>query len=189
MPKAGLLIQMDSSQHKWLNNIEEKWWLIATIDDETNEVAVAIFFSSDTTYTNMAIIRKLISKKGTFDALYVDKASHFITTRHSSYYQNIKDDQNETQINRALDELNITLITANSPQAKGRIERLFGFFQDRLINEMRLHNIKTYDAANKFLENIFLPWYNKEYTHQAESVYKRIPESINLDIIFAIEFI
>lgn len=186
MPKAGMLIQMDSSQHQWIESIDKKWWLISGIDDATNEIPTAFFAPSDTTFANMNEIRAIIEKKGIFDALYVDKASHFKTTRHKGLHQDINEEQQESNIAKALNELNITLILANSPQAKGRIERSFGFLQDRLIKEMRLAGIKNYNEANKFLKDVFLPWYNQKYTHKAESVYKDIPKELNLDVIFTI---
>lgn len=93
-------------------------------------------------------------------------------------------EQEETQIDEALDEFGITLITANSPQAKGRVERLFGFFRDRLINEMWLKKIKDYDEANKFLLEEFLPWYNKKYKREAKEAYRKLQERENPDLIF-----
>lgn len=82
MPKAGMLVQMDSSQHNWLPHIKEKWWLIAMIDDATNEVPYAYFFPKDTLFANMYVIRHFIEIKGLFISLYADKASHFKTTRY-----------------------------------------------------------------------------------------------------------
>lgn len=190
MPKAGMLVQMDSSQHNWLSHIKEKWWLIAMIDDATNEVPFAYFFSSDTLFNNMHVIRKFIEIKGLFTSLYVDKASHFKTTRHKGIHYTMNPEQDETQIERALTELGITLILANSPQAKGRIERLFGTFQDRLIAEMRLAQIKNYEQANKFLLKVFLPDYNARFSIQnVEAVYCPLPKDINLDIIFCFKTI
>lgn len=93
-------------------------------------------------------------------------------------------EQEETQIERALGELGINIIPANSPQAKGRIEVTFRLFQDRLIKEMRLAGVKDYDEANRFLLERFLPWYNAKYTHQADSAYASIPKDKNLDFIF-----
>lgn len=84
-------------------------------------------------------------------------------------------------------ELGIKLIPANSPQAKGRIERSFRLFQDRFIKELRLAGIKDYENANKFLTEQFLPWYNERFTHQAESVYMPLPKDLNLDLIFCIK--
>jgi len=187
MPKAGMLVQMDSSQHQWLEHIPEKWWLIAMIDDATNEIPYARFFPRDTLFANMYVIRRFIEIKGLFMSLYADKASHFKTTRHGGLHYTVKQEYDDTQIERALEELGITLISANSPQAKGRIEVTFRLFQDRLIKEMRLAGIKSYDEANKFLNEKFIPWYNTKYTHEAESVYMPLPEDKNLDLIFCIK--
>jgi hypothetical protein len=187
MPKAGLLVQMDSSQHHWLKHVKDKWWLIAIIDDATNEVPYARFFPKDTLFANMHILRRFIEIKGIFSALYVDKASHFKTTRHGGLNYNVAQDQEETQIERALGELGIDVIPANSPQAKGRIEVTFRLFQDRLIKEMRLAGIKNYKEANKFLLERFLPYYDKRFTHEAESAYTALPKDKNLDHIFSIK--
>jgi len=188
MPKSGMLIQMDSSEHRWLEHINEKWHLVATIDDGNNEVNSAQFFPKDTSYANMHVLKSLIEKKGIFTALYVDKASHFTTTRYQGIHYNVNPEQDDTQIERALNELNITLIPANSPQAKGRIERLFRLFQDRLIKEMRLAKIRNYQRANEFLINNFLPWYNARFTKKhVESAYTPLPADTNLDIIFSIK--
>lgn len=187
MPKAGLLVQMDSSQHHWIKAIKDKWWLIAVIDDATNEVAYARFFHKDTLFANMHVLRRLIEIKGIFISLYVDKASHFKTTRHGGLHYNVAQEQEETQIERALSELGIDVIPANSPQAKGRIEVTFRLFQDRLIKEMRLAGIRSYKQANKFLFENFLPWYNKRFTHETESAYMPLPKDKNLDYIFCIK--
>lgn len=187
MPKAGMLVQMDSSQHFWLPLVEDKWWLIAMVDDATNEVPYAQFYPKDTLFANMHVLRRFIEIKGLFYSLYVDRASHFKTTRHGGLHYNVAQDQEETQIERALDELGINIIPANSPQAKGRIEVTFRLFQDRLIKEMRLAGIKNYPQANKFLNEKFLPWYNLKYTHQAESSYMPLPKEKNLNLIFSIK--
>jgi len=187
MPKAGLLVQMDSSQHRWVGSIKAKWWLVAMIDDATNEVPVAGFFLRDTLFANMCILRGFIEIKGVFMSLYVDKASHFTTTRHGGFNYPTPAEQDETQIERALDELGINVIPANSPQAKGRIEVTFRLFQDRLIKEMRLAGVKNYDQANTFLTETFLPWYNAKYTHNAESAYMPLSCDKNLDLIFSIK--
>lgn len=188
MPKAGMLVQMDSSQHFWLPLVEDKWWLIAMIDDATNEVPYAAFFPKDTLFANMQVIRRFIEIKGLFYSLYVDKASHFKTTRHGGIHYNVSAEQDEeTQIERALEELGINIIPANSPQAKGRIEVTFRLFQDRFIKEMRLAGIKNYSEANKFLLENFLPYYNAKFTHEAESSYMPLPKDKNLDIVFCIK--
>lgn len=185
MPKAGLLIQIDSSEHNWLPFIKKKWHLTATIDDADSKVPFAKFFSSDGVFNNMEVIRKTIEKEGLFAALYADKASHFTTTRYGGLHVNVALEQDDTQIERSLQELDITFIPANSPQAKGRIERLFRTFQDRLIKELRLHKIKNYSQANKFLQDYFINYYNKRFAkiEGVENAYKSLPVNINLDFM------
>lgn len=190
MPKTGMLIQMDSSKHNWLTHIPDKWWLIAMIDDANNEVSYAKFFPSDTVFANMHVIRNFIEKKGLFISLYADKASHFTTTRKLGIHNNVNPEQDDTQIERALDELGITLIPANSPQAKGRIERLFGTFQDRLICEMRLAKINNYQQANTFLLNNFLPDYNNKFAlKNVDSAYCLVPQDVVLDTVFCVKLV
>jgi hypothetical protein len=187
MPKAGMLVQMDSSQHQWLAHIPDKWWMVNMIDDATSEIPYAQFFPSDTLFANMHVIRRFIELKGLFMALYADKASHFKTTRHGGLHYDVSPEQEDTQIERALKELGITLIPAGSCQAKGRVEVSFKLFQDRLIKEMRLAGIKNYTQANRFMVKEFLPWRNAKYTHPAESAYMSLPKDKNLDTIFCIK--
>jgi hypothetical protein len=186
MPKAGLLIQMDSSEHNWLPFIKEKWWLTAAIDDATSKVPFAKLYPSDGVFNNMQAIRKTIEKEGLFAALYADKASHFTTTRYGGLHVKAACEQDDTQVERALQEIGITFIPANSPQAKGRIERLFRTFQDRFIKELRLNNIKNYHQANQFLQNYFIDYYNKRFAkiQGTESAYKPLPLDTKLDLIF-----
>jgi hypothetical protein len=188
MPRAGMLVQMDSSIHQWITTVKEEWVLVAMIDDATSEVPYAQFFPKDTTVANMHVIRRFIEKKGVFMALYADKASHFTTTRYQGVHYNVNPEQDDTQIERALAELEIELIPANSPQAKGRVERLFRLFQDRLIKEMRLAGITSYAGASRFLVDRFLPWYNRRFAKKdIESAYKPVPITKNLNLIFCIK--
>jgi len=187
MPCAGMLVQMDSSQHNWIPEILDKWWLTACIDDATNEVPFAKLYPSDGVFNNMEVLRKTINKKGIFSSLYVDKASQFKTVRYGGLHVNVPAEQADTQIERALGELGINLIPANSCQAKGRIERLFRTFQDRFVKELQLKGIKDYGLANKFLIEKFLPYYNRKFAHTQgiESLYRKPPKNINLELIFS----
>src|SRR4030065_1860496 len=188
MPKSGLLIQMDSSEHQWLGG--DSIWLIATIDDATGEVPYALFVDSDSTENNMRVIKRLIEKKGIPVALYTDGASHFMTQRHYSYRVNLKYNYAPTQIQRGLNELGVGLIIAGSPQAKGRIERVFKTFQDRLLKELKLHEISSIEEANKYLHNVFLSKFNKRFTKDPENpepAWRVVPREINLDSVFSIK--
>jgi transposase InsO family protein len=188
MPKSGLLIQMDSSEHQWL--VQGSTWLIATIDDATGEVPYALFVDSDSTENNMRVIKKMIEAKGIPIALYTDGASHFITQRHYSYRVNLRYEYAPTQIQRALNELGVRLIIAGSPQAKGRIERVFKTLQDRLLKELKLHEIPSIEEANRYLHNAFLPRFNKRFYRDPkdpEPAWRIIPGEINLDSVFSIK--
>ena len=188
MPKSGLLVQMDSSEHKWL--VENTNWLIATIDDATGEVPYALFVDSDSTENNMRVIKKLIEKKGIPVALYTDGASHFITQRHYSYRVNLKHDYSTTQIQSALNELGVRLIIAGSPQAKGRVERLFETFQDRLLKELKLYKISSIEKANDYLHNKFLKKFNKKFSidpKDPEAAWRVVPKEVNLESVFSIK--
>lgn len=167
----GELVQMDTSEHAWLEErAPGKQMLIAMIDDATSRL-YARFFETDSTKTNMTMIRDYIRKYGRPVAIYADKASHFKTTRQATVNEALRDLQPETQIARALRELDIDYIAANSPQAKGRVERAFGTMQDRLIKELRLEGISNIDEANHFLEKVFIPFWNSRFAKKPMSAF------------------
>jgi transposase len=179
MAQAGLLIQMDGSHHRWFGDRET--CLIAAIDDATSEVVGAEFFEGETTFGCLKVLREVVSKKGVFKVLYVDRAG---------LYGGIKR-QGFSQVARALEELGTQIIYANSPEAKGRIERLFQTLQDRLIPEMRLSNIRTIEQANEFLQQIYLPnQHNPRYMllpHVPQSAWQTLPSGITLEDVFCIK--
>lgn len=191
MPMAGMMLQHDTSEHDWLQGRGPAMKLIASIDDATNEVPYALFVEADGTLPNMEVMKEIFRRKGIPMAFYVDGASYNKTTRGRGIHRRLTGGEyEETQIERALKELGINLIIAGSPQAKGRIERLFGTFQDRLISEMRLRNISTREGANRFLNQEFLPDHNRRFTVKAakrDSAYRKLPRAINLDTIFCIK--
>ncbi len=191
MPQAGLMLQMDSSLHDWLSTGDEIT-LIACIDDATNEVPYASLFPSDTTSHNMQVLKKVVDKKGVFKSLYVDKASHFTTTRRGGTHVVVRtEDFRNTQVERALGELGITMINAHTPQAKGRIERLFQLLQDRFLKELKLNGITEIREANTFLWRHWLPYYNRKFSVKPlrkESGYLPLSKEINLDGIFCCKF-
>ncbi len=138
----------------------------------------------------MAVFKKIIEIKGIPLSVYVDKDSKFITIRHQSIHVNLKKDYKETQMGRAWDELGINPIFAESAQGKGRIERLWQTFQDRLISELRLEGISTLEEANKYLHTVFLPKYNQRFTRKPlleEIAYRSIPEGMDLDRILCLK--
>jgi transposase len=187
-PQAGMLIQQDTSIHDWFS-CGTKCSLVGAIDDATSEVVYARFFPSDGTLPNMAAMKTVVEEKGIPVAFYVDQASHFRTTRHESIHVQLKGTYDETQIGRALHEVGSTLILARSPQAKGRVERLFETLQDRLIKELKLANVTTIDQGNLFLAS-WLPIFNTRFMvmpTNTTSSYRTLPNHLLLDLIFSIQ--
>lgn len=160
MEAPGLMMQMDGSPHRWFG--DKKHCLIAMVDDATSEV-YAEFFPSETTVGCLKVMRDCIETKGVFKTLYVDRAGIFGGPKRCNF----------SQMQRACEELGIEIIFANSPQGKGRIERAFDTFQDRLVPELRLNNINDIAAANAYLKHVFIPqfWQSKV---QVKS--KQVPE-------------
>ncbi len=180
MPKFGILLQMDGSPHRW--NGKDEWCLIAAIDDATSYIPYAEFFDGETTLNCMRVLQKIIERCGIPQYLYVDRAGLFGGHKR----------QNFSHFKRACKNLGIKILFANTPQAKGRIERAWGTMQDRLVAELRLAGITQKAAANDYLDKIFLPEYwNKELTVQPEqtgSGFRRLPEYLDLDEELSIQF-
>lgn len=172
----GELVQMDTSIHDWFEGRGETTVLIAMIDDATSHVMMR-FYSTDSTLTNMDLIRRHLRRNGRPLAVYADRASHFKTTRSATEEEQLAGREAETQIQRALRELDIEYIPARSPQAKGRVERAFKTAQDRLVKDLRLRDISTIAEANDFLECEFMPWWNRQLTQppaQPTDAHRRI---------------
>lgn len=187
-PQAGMLIQQDTSIHDWFSQ-GVKCSLVGAIDDATNEVVCAQFFPSDGTLPNMAVMKHIVEEKGIPVAFYVDQASHFRTTRHESIHVQLKGTYDETQSSRALTSIGSTLILARSPQAKGRVERLFETLQDRLIKELKLATVTTIEQGNLFLLS-WLPVFNRRFMVTPGSTissYRTLPNHLSLDLIFSIQ--
>ncbi|MFA0164541.1 ISNCY family transposase [Vibrio splendidus] len=174
MELPGLMLQMDGSPHRWFG--DEKSCLIAMIDDATSDIH-AQFFPSETTEGCMRVMRAYIEKRGIFKTLYVDRAGIFGGPKRSNF----------SQMQRACEELGIEIIFANSPQGKGRIERSFDTFQDRLVPELRLHNITDMEGANRYLQEEFIPNYWDKNVRvrpkSTRSAFKRLPRDLDLNSI------
>ena len=185
-PCWGQLVQMDSSEHDWFEGRGETAELIAMIDDATS-LAYLCFVPADNSEANMMVLRDYMRQWGRPLALYTDKASHFVVNRPASVDEQLEGLEAETQIGRALRELQVELIVAHSPQAKGRVERLFGTAQDRLVKLMRLRGISTIAAANEYLQTEYMPWWNGEHTMAptGPADAHRGLESFDLDAIFS----
>jgi hypothetical protein len=158
----GELVMMDSSPFRWLEQRAPACHLIALIDDASSRVWGRLV-EHDSTEENLRTLRGWLERHGRPLALYTDKNSLFVTSRPVQWQEQLRAAPARTQFGRALAELDIEWIAAHSPQAKGRVERLFGTLQDRLVKEMRLQEITTLEAANRFLEITFWPFWNARF--------------------------
>jgi len=153
---------MDSSPYRWLEDRGPACHLIALIDDATSR-AWGRLAEHDSTEENLRTLGVWLERHGRPGALYTDKSGLFVISRPVQWQEQLEGAPARTQIGRALAELDIEWIAAHSPQAKGRIERLFGTLQDRLVKEMRLAEIDTLERANRFLEITFWPFWNERF--------------------------
>jgi hypothetical protein len=152
----GELVQADGSHHDWLEGRGPRMVLVAMIDDATSKVT-ARFYPGETTEAYMDLLARYLRRHGRMAAMYVDRDSIFRAEGHDPYDPR----PSLTQFSRALEDLDIQLILAYSPQAKGRIERFFQTAQDRLVKELRLAKAATMEEANAVLQKTFLRWFNR----------------------------
>ena len=190
--QAGMLIQVDASRHDWLEGRGPYLSLVGGIDDATGEVPYALFRHQEDAQGYFLLLRQVVSTKGIPLAIYSDK--HGIFRRNPKAQATIEEQLlgrlEPTQFGRLMEELLIEVIFAQSPQAKGRIERLWGTFQDRLVSELRRAQAKTLAEANTVLWG-FLPRFNAHFARppiQTESAYRPLPEGFDLERVFCFKY-
>jgi len=159
---VGEMVQLDGSHHGWLEDRGPKLVLMGYVDDADGDL-YAEFHKYEGTEPAMSSLNGYIKKKGIPRSIYLDKHSTYKNNQKQKYKDwPFRDQEELTQFSRACKQLGIELIYANSPQAKGRVERMFETLQDRLVKEMRLEGIKTLKEANAFLKS-YLPVFNKKF--------------------------
>jgi hypothetical protein len=185
---AGEMVQMDGSHHAWFEDRGGPCVLMSYIDDATGK-AFGRFYEYEGTIPAMDSFKRYIKKNGLPMRVYLDKHS----TYKSSAKPTIEDELNDvgplSEFERALRELGVEVSHAHSPQAKGRIERLFRTLQDRLVKEMRLRGIRTIEEGNQFLEE-YLPLYNKRFSvcpKEKDDFHRPLPKGVDLDAILCIK--
>jgi transposase len=183
----GELIQMDGSHHAWFEERGPDCVLMAYIDDASNRV-YARFYLYEGTLPAMDSFKRYIQRDGIPLSVYLDKHSTYKAWAEPTIAEQLAGRKPKSQFERALEELGVEVIHADSPQAKGRVERLFGTFQDRLIKEMRLANVSNLDEANRFLSG-YLPIYNRRFSlkpKEGVNLHRPIPAGLNLNDILCI---
>jgi len=185
---CGELVQWDSSPYAWLEQRGPQGHLIAMIDDATNRIW-GRFAEHDSTEENFHVLQGWLQRYGRPLAFYTDKAGLFSVNHRPDLAEQLAGRAAETQIRRALRELNIDWIAAHSPQAKGRIENLFGTLQDRLVKEMRLAAVNTLQQANQFFQNTFVPWWEQRFAvapRSPQDAHRRLHRTHRLEQILSV---
>jgi hypothetical protein len=162
----GDMIQYDGSYHNWFENriqLDKLPCLLAAIDDATGKIMYAKFDNSEGVVPTMKFWTEYFKINGKPNKIYLDRGSTYKKNR-LNLYKILTKEEELTQFERACDEVSVKLIHATSPQGKGRVERLFGTLQDRLVKEMRLANINSIKQANEFLIDVFIPRFNEKFS-------------------------
>ena len=186
-PAAGMMLQIDASPHSWLEGRGPRLTLVGAIDDATS-FGWYQFFESETTWTYLLLMRRIFLTAGLPLSLYSDRHEIFHTKREPTIIEQLNDEQPLTHFGRAMERLGIQIIPAYSPQAKGRIERQWQTFQDRLVVELRLAKARTLEQANLVLDSM-LKSYNSKYSVPAKeslAVWRRSPRAQELDRILCL---
>jgi len=159
-PLPGMLLFQDGSTHRWIGALDHDLDLVVTLDDATGAIYSAILVEQEGTASSFLGLVETIAAHGLFRAFYTDRGSHYF---HTPKAGGKVDKSKPTQVGRALAQLGITHIPSYSPEARGRMERVFGTLQSRLPPELRLAEIATVEAANRYLKEQFVPDYNARF--------------------------
>jgi hypothetical protein len=186
---VGMLTQLDGSDHDWFEGRGPRCVLLLYIDDATSRILYGEFVTVENTLILLRGTRAYLKRHGRPIAFYVDKDSIYKTTRDPSVEEALKEEHPITQFTRAMKELDIEVICADSPQAKGRVERSFDTHQDRLVKELRLAGISTMAKANEFLWTLYIPEHNARFAVDPASpvdVHRPLRKSHRLDEILSL---
>ena len=191
-PQEGMLLQIDGSLHDWLEGRGPYLTLLAAIDDAAGTVPYALFREKEDAQGYFMLLKEMIERKGIPLALYSDRHGVFQRSPREgeTVEEQLSGERGPTQFGRALRELGTQAIFALSPQAKGRVERLFGTLQDRLVSELRLAGASTLEEANKVLWE-YLPRFNIHFgvpPAQQGSAYREVAQRVDLDGVLCFKY-
>ena len=180
-PCLGAMVQLDGSDHEWFEGRRKRAVLMVMVDDATSRMW-AQFFEAETTRASYDVLEGWLRRWGLPLSLYVDRDSIYRCEGLSSIAEQLAGKEPQTQFGRAMEQLGVELILANSPQAKGRVERMNGTLQDRLVKALRLQGISDLSRANEYLAKEFLPAFNRHFQVKAASpadVHRAVPRQLD----------
>jgi transposase len=190
--QEGALLLWDGSPHNWFGDPQGQCNLTAVIDDATGALLHGVFTREEDAQSYLICLRQILLERGIPLALYMDR--HGIFRRnddHWSLEEQLAGEQTPTQVGQALRELGIEMIFARSPQAKGRVERLFNTLQDRLVQELRLAGITTPQDATTFLNGAFKADFNARFAkpaRESQPAWRRLPRGLDVDRICSFRY-
>jgi len=180
-PCFGQMVQLDGSQHDWFEGRRASCVLMVMVDDATGRLW-AQFFEAETTHASYDVFEGWVRRHGLPRSLYVDRDSIYRCEGLGSVAEQLAGEAPQTQFGRAMTTLDVELILAHSPQAKGRVERMNGVLQDRLIKALRLAGISDLESANRFLAETFLAAFNRQFNvvaARAADVHRGVPRALD----------
>ena len=185
------MVLWDGSPHLWFGPEHPPCCLMAAIDDATGKLLAARFFPFEGSSGYLWLLREVVKRYGIPWVMYHDRhGSLYRNDSHWSLEEQLAGRQEPTQVGLALEALGIESIAALSPQAKGRIERLFGTLQDRLIAELGLEGVQSLQEANRFLK-VFIPRFNRRFAispRESEKAWRKVPPELDLDRIISFRY-
>ena len=180
-PCLGQMVQLDGSHHDWFEGRGQWCCLMVMVDDATNRT-FARFSPKETTRACYDLLEQWAEQYGLPRSIYADRHSIYLTQRDPTVAEQLAGKEPKTQFGRAMEQLGVGLIAAQSPQAKGRVERMNGTLQDRLVKAMRLDGISDIEQANDYLAKTFLPEFNRQFMRvaaQSADVHLAKPKELN----------
>lgn len=190
--QEGALLLWDGSPHRWLGVDGPQWTLMVVIDDATGALLYGVFSDQEDAQSYLICLKQLLTHRGIPLAIYMDR--HGIFRRNDDHWtleEELAGERIPTQVGQALKSLGIEPIFALSPQAKGRVERLFGTLQDRLVSELRLAGIRIRDQATAFLNGAFKTDFNRRFAkppQQSQSAWRKVPRGLDVDRICSFRY-
>jgi len=187
----GLMVLWDGSPHRWFGPGAEPCCLMAAMDDATGKILGLLFCEHECSWAYLELLRRVVAGRGVPCSVYQDK--HGTLKRNDDWWsleEELAGEREPTQVGMALRDLGIEPIFANSPQAKGRIEKLFETLQDRLVPELELAGMKEIETANEYLESVYVSQFNDRFSIQApgEHTWRRVHSSVDLDKICSFRY-
>lgn len=193
MARAGMLLQVDGSHHDWLEGRGPRLVLAGAVDDATGELAAAVFREREDAHGYLLVLREVLQNYGVPLAWYSDRHSIFSRNDQEPWTlaEELAGRRAPTQVGRALEQLGVQLILAQSPQAKGRVERCWGTLQDRLVKELRRADARTLEDADRVLQ-CYLPRFRERFATppaDPDGAYRPVPAALDLDAICSLHYV